>query len=103
MALNGFVALLRELGLLRSVKGSAFRAEGETGQAVERERELIPESAFTPEDLSAMQSIFDEACQARDAHTAEHRAAIATVVVSTYQTGERSRQRLLDAAMAAAL
>lgn len=102
-AASGFVRLLRELGLMAPERTASFRAEGETGEAIGQEQAQFSQSVFAPEDLVMMQSVFDRACIDRNAHTPEHRAAIATVVFDGYKVGERNYQKLLDAAMAAAL
>ena len=65
--------------------------------------ELISQCSFQPDALAVMQEAFDEACKQRDAHSNEHRAAIAVAIIAAYQAGERDSGKLLDVALAAAL
>jgi hypothetical protein len=78
-ALDGFVSLLRELGLL--------------GPTVD--------PAFEPGDLDAMQAIYDQACRLRRTIDPEERNAIARAVVDAYRGGAREHADLLAAAMTA--
>lgn len=62
--------------------------------------ELMSANAFEPADLALMQSVFEEACRVRGADDRERKAALATVILGAYATGERDRRKLLAAAAA---
>lgn len=98
--MSTWLSLLRELGLVSPVEPAAKPVTATMTPSA-----VLPVSsdAFEPADLLAIQAAFDQACAARNAHTATHRGAIATVLFEAWKAGERDPKKLLDAAMAAAL